>query len=66
MDHVKLGAVTALGEKGYQGFCDNSNKALLLKSVTMGGGGVENHRKLRDVIYGRPIGYVNLREVSLG
>jgi hypothetical protein len=21
----------------------------------MGGGGVENHRKLRDVIYGRPL-----------
>ncbi len=44
--------VTALGGRGYQGFCDNSNKALLLNSVTMGGGGVENHRKLRDVIYG--------------
>jgi hypothetical protein len=44
--------VTALGGSGYQGFCDNRNKASLLKSVTMGGGGVENHRKLRDVIYG--------------
>ncbi len=28
--------VAALGGRGYQGFCDNSIKALLLKSVTMG------------------------------
>ncbi len=46
--------VTALGERGYQGFCDNSNRATLIKSVTMGGGGVKNYQKLRDVIYGRP------------
>ncbi len=43
--------VTALGERGYQGFFDNSTKALLLKSVMMGGGGVKNYRNLRDVIY---------------
>ncbi len=30
--------VTALGERGYQRFCDDSTKALLLKSVTKGGG----------------------------
>jgi hypothetical protein len=30
--------VTAIGGRGYQGFCDNSIKALVLKSVTMGGG----------------------------
>ncbi len=29
--------VQALGGRGYQGFCDNSTKALLLKSVKMGG-----------------------------
>ncbi len=28
--------VTALGERVYQGFCDNSTKAFVLKSVTMG------------------------------
>jgi hypothetical protein len=43
-------------ERGYQGFCDNSTKALLIKSVTMGGGGVKNYQKLRDVIYERPHG----------
>ncbi len=29
--------ITALGRRGYQGFCDNSTKALLLKSVTRRG-----------------------------
>ncbi len=47
--------VTALGGRGYRGFCDNSSKALLIKSVTMRGGGVKNYEKLRDVIYGRPL-----------
>jgi hypothetical protein len=50
--------VTALGGapgRGYQGFCDNSTKALLIKSMTMGRGGVKNYQKLRDVIYGRPL-----------
>jgi hypothetical protein len=40
--------------RGYQGFCDNSTKALLLKSATMGEGGIKNYQKLHDVIYGRP------------
>ena len=44
--------VTVLGGRGYQGFCDNSTKAIVLKRVTMGGGGVKNYPKLRDVIYG--------------
>ncbi len=44
----------ALGWREYQGFCDNSTKTLLLKSETMGGGGMKNYQKLRDVIYGRP------------
>ena len=44
--------VTAQGGRGYQGFCDNSTKVLLLKSVTMAGGGVKIYPKLRDVIYG--------------
>jgi hypothetical protein len=30
--------VTALGRRGYQGFCDNNTKALLNKSGTMGEG----------------------------
>ncbi len=47
--------VTALGGRGYQGFCDNSAKALVIKSVTMGGGSVKNDQILRDVIYGRPL-----------
>ncbi len=42
------------GLKGYQGFCDNSTKALVLKCVTMGDRGVKNDQKLRDAIYGRP------------
>ena len=29
---------TVLGGRGYQGFCDNSTKALVLKTVTMGEG----------------------------
>ncbi len=29
--------------RGYQGFCDNSTRALALKSVTIGGGGVKNY-----------------------
>ena len=32
--------VTVLGGKGYQGFCDDSTKALVLKSITMEGEGV--------------------------
>ena len=41
--------------RGNQGFCDNSTKALVLKSVTIGLGYVKNHQKMRDVIYGRPL-----------
>jgi hypothetical protein len=51
--------VTALEGRGYQGFCDNSTNALLLNSLTMGGGGVKNYQKLRDVIYGRTPGENN-------
>ncbi len=29
------------GSRGYQGFCDDSSEALVLKSVTIGGGGVK-------------------------
>ena len=47
--------VTALRWKGYQGFCNNSTKALVLKGVTMGGGGVKNYPKSRNVIYGWPL-----------
>ena len=38
-----------------QGFCDNNKKALVIKSVTMGGGDVQNCPKLCDVIYGLPL-----------
>ncbi len=55
--------VAALGGRGYQWFCDNSVKALLLKSVTMGGRGVKNlNKKLRDVFYERTL----LSSVSSG
>ncbi len=51
---------------GYQGFCDNSTKALLLKSVKMGGGGVKSYQKLCDVIYGQPprAGSIYCRQIS--
>jgi hypothetical protein len=41
-------------EVGGQVFCDNSTKASVIKSVTMGKGGLKKFPKLRDVIYGRP------------
>jgi hypothetical protein len=47
--------MTSRLSRGYQGFCDNSTKALVLKSATMWGGGVKIYQKLRDVIYGRPL-----------
>ncbi len=42
--------VTALGGRGYQGLCDDSNKVKLIKSVTIGEG-VLKISKLLDVIY---------------
>jgi hypothetical protein len=47
--------VTASGGRGYQRFCDDSTEALVLKRVTIGGGGVKKYQILRDVIYGRPL-----------
>ncbi len=41
--------------RGYQGFCDNFTEASEIKSVTIGGWGVKNVPKLRDVIYGQPL-----------
>jgi hypothetical protein len=52
--------MTTLGGRGYQGFCDDSTIALVIKSVTMGGGGVKNYQILRDVIYGRPQMEINV------
>ena len=43
-----------------QGFYDNNTEALVIKSVTMGGGVVKNCSKLRDVIYGWPLGVKNI------
>ena len=40
---------------GGQGARNNCTKALAIKSVTMGGGGLKNCFNLRDVIYGRPL-----------
>ncbi len=40
---------------GYQGFCDDSNKFLLLKSVTLGGKGIKKDPKLRDAFHGWPL-----------
>ena len=34
--------VMALEGRGYQGFCDDSTRALVIKSVTVGKGGVKN------------------------
>ncbi len=45
--------VTALVGGGIKDF--NSTKAFLLKSVRIGGEGVKNYQKLRDVIYGRSL-----------
>ena len=44
-----------LGGRGGQGFCGGSSKALVIKSVSMGGWGIKLCPKLRDIIYGRPI-----------
>jgi hypothetical protein len=43
--------ITLVG-RGCQGFCDNSTRALVMKSVMMGEVGVKNNPNLRDVIYG--------------
>ena len=40
---------------GCQGFCDSSNKALVIKSMTFGGGGIKKCPKLCDVINGQPL-----------
>ena len=52
---LSINDVIASGGRGYQGFCDHSTKALVLKSVMMGRGGVKNYQKLHDVIYERPL-----------
>jgi hypothetical protein len=52
------------GFRWCQGFCDNSNKNLGLKTVTMGGGRVQNNLNLRDVIYGRSVMQSWLSNVS--
>lgn len=41
--------------RGYQGFCDNSTEALMLKRVMMGGRGCQKLLKLRDVINVLPL-----------
>ncbi len=46
--------VTVLEGRDNQRFCDDSTEALVLKSVTMGVGGVKKYQILRDVIYGTP------------
>ena len=42
------------GGKGVQDFLDYSSQALVIKRMTMRGGGIQNFPKLHDVIYGRP------------
>jgi hypothetical protein len=44
----------ALGGRGYQGFCDNLTKALVLPSVTIRRWGVKYDLILHDHNYGRP------------
>jgi hypothetical protein len=53
--------VTALWGRGYQGFCDDNIKALIIKRVTMVGGCVKNYQILRDVINGRPLSSLDPR-----
>ncbi len=40
------------GGRGVKGFCDNVTKAIVIKRVMKGGGGVKNNPNLLDVIYG--------------
>ncbi len=43
---------TALGRKGHYGICNDSNEALILKSVTLvRGSAVSNLKKIHDFIY---------------
>ena len=42
---------------GGQGARNHCTKALVIKSVTMGGGGLKNCLNLRDVIYEQPLMY---------
>ncbi len=46
--------VTVLRKGGSQGFCDDSARAIVKKSITMGREGVNKLLKLRDAICGRP------------
>ena len=46
--------VIAFGGRGGQGFCDDSTKTLVIKSVTLGGGRFKNKpKKISDIIYGQ-------------
>ncbi len=40
---------------GIKVFCDDITKALVIKSMTIGGGCVKNNQIVCDVIYGRPL-----------
>ncbi len=51
--------VTALEWRGYQVFCDNSFKALVLKNVTMGGGGVLKYQKCVTSFMEDPLSWNN-------
>jgi hypothetical protein len=50
-----INEVTEQGKGAGERFCDESTRALVIKSVTTGGGGIKNVQNLLDVIYGRPL-----------
>ncbi len=48
------GSTLDLRGRGYQGLCDNSTIALVIKSVTMGGEGVKNYHYCVTSFMGDP------------
>jgi hypothetical protein len=49
---LSINDARALKGRGCQVFCDDSTMNLVMKSLTMGRGGVKNNPNKRDVIYG--------------
>jgi hypothetical protein len=51
VNHFKLLFLSMNEVTNFQGFCDNSTEAFIIKMLTVG---VKNCPKLRDVMYSRP------------
>ncbi len=56
--------VTALGGKGYQGFCDDSTRVIVLKSVTIGKGVLKNIKYCVTSFMDDPITLSNTNEIK--